>query len=108
MTAKGSSADSHTAYDLGFISHADLTQLDPGLKHRCKILYQFTEVDTSVCCKIEENLIVIKGILYIDQFHLQLMLADLLLTDFEGILLFLAVCFLAGNVFLICHTNDCF
>ena len=51
VTAQRSSTDTDTAADLGLI--ADLAQLDTGLEHTCQILDQFTEVDTSVCCKIE-------------------------------------------------------
>ena len=74
MAAQRPSTDADTTADLCLITDTNLTQLDTGLEHTCQILYQFAEVDTSVCCKIEENLIVIKGILYIDQFHLQTML----------------------------------
>ena len=53
MAAQRSSTDTDTAADLGLIPDTDLAQLDTGLEHTCQILDQFTEVDTSVCCKIE-------------------------------------------------------
>ena len=105
MAAKRSSADPDPTHDLCLITDAYLAQLDPGLKYRSKILYQLSEIDSSVCRKIKQDLIVIEGILYINQLHLQLMLADLFLTDFKSILFLFAVCFLAGNILFICRAN---
>ena len=53
VATQRSSTDTDTATDLGLIADTDLAQLDTGLEHTCQILDQFTEVDTSVCCKIE-------------------------------------------------------
>ena len=60
------------------VPDAYLTKLDPGLKYRCQILYQLTEINPSICGKIKQNLVIIEGILHIDQLHFQIGLAYLL------------------------------
>ena len=92
MAAKPPPADTDPSQDFGFIPHADLTQFDPRLKHTCQILYQLPEVDPSVCCKIKQHFIVIKGIFRINELHVQPMLADFFLADTEGFFFLPFIC----------------
>ena len=78
MAAQRPSTDTDSAYDLGFVPDAYLTKLDPGLKYRRQILYQLTEINPSICGKIKQNLVIIEGILHVDQLHFQIVLAYLL------------------------------
>ena len=98
MTAKLSSTDPHTAYDLGLIADTDLAKLDPGLEYRRQILYQLTEIDPSVCGKIEKYFIVIKRVLCINELHLQLMLVDLFQTDTKSFFFLLLISLGSGMV----------
>src|SRR5699024_2731794 len=96
--AQRPSADSHSAEDLCLITHTNLAQFDTRLKHSRQILDQLTKIDSSVCRKIKEHLVVVKGILRIDQLHLQLMGTDFFLADFKGFLFFSAVCLFLGVI----------
>src|SRR5699024_11456821 len=86
MAAQLSAADSNPSKDFGFISHTDLPKFDPGLKHSRQILYQFSEVNPSVCCKVKQDFIIIKCILYIDKLHFQSMFPYFFLTDLVSFL----------------------
>ena len=103
MTAERPSADTDSADDFCFIPDTDLPQLDSCLENTRQILYQLSEIDTPVRCKIKENLVIVKGIFRVDELHLQLMLADLLETDPEGILLLELVICLLLYIPLVCN-----
>ncbi len=95
MTAKRPPADTNTAHDLRLIPDADLPQFNPGLEHTGQILHQFPEINATVRRKIKQNLIVVKGILRINELHIQLMLFDLFKAYAEGILfLYFVICLL--------------
>ena len=90
MTAKLSSTDTDSTAHFRFIPHSDLPKLDPGTEDGCQILYQLTEIHTSVRGKVKHDLIVIKCIFCGNELHFQVMLTDLLNTDFvrpSGLLL---------------------
>ena len=105
MAAQRSSADADTTHDLGLVSHTYLAQLYTGLKYTCKVLYQLSEVNSSVCCEIEQHLIIVKGIFRIDQLHFQVVLFDLFLADLKCFFFFLFVFCLNGTVLIRCHTD---
>ena len=106
MTAKRPSTNTNTAKDLRLITDTDLTKLDPGLKHRRQILNQLPEINTAIRCKIKQYLVIIKGILRIDQLHLKPMLTDLLLADLKSLFLLPAVLSLMVLVLLRCNTEN--
>ena len=91
MTAQHPSADSHAAHNLRLIPHPYLAQLDPGAEDAGQILHQLPEVDAPVRGKIKQHFIIVKCILRVNQLHLQVVLLDLLLADFNRLLLLLAV-----------------
>ena len=103
MTAKRSAADADSAQNLRLVAHADLAQLDSGLKHACKVFYQLAEIHPSVRRKIEQNLIVVKGIFRIDQLHFQTVLADLFLTDLKRFFFFCLICRLPAASSSLCR-----
>ena len=107
MTAQRPSTDTDSTYDLGFVPDTYLTQLDPGLKYRRQILYQLTEINPSICGKIKQNLVIIEGILHIDQLHLKTVLANFFLADPERLFLFDFIIFFSCLIILICHANHC-
>ena len=59
MTAQRTAADTDTTENLRLISHTDLTQFDTCLEDRCQIFYQFPEIDSSVCGKIKQDLVIV-------------------------------------------------
>ena len=63
MAAQRAAADTDTSENLRLISHTDLTQFDTCLEDRCQIFYQFPEIDSSVCGKIKQDLVIVKRIL---------------------------------------------
>ena len=65
MTAERSAAYSNTSHHLGLIPDTDLTKLDSRAEYRCQILYELPEVNSAVCCKVEQQLVSVKGILCI-------------------------------------------
>ena len=69
MTAKRSAADANASYNFRLVPDANLAKLNPGLKYGCKILYQLTEIDSSICRKIKKDLVIIKCVFHIDKFH---------------------------------------
>ena len=76
-------------YDVGIggvVADAYLPQLDSCAEHRSQILYQLTEVNASIRRKIKQKLIIVKGVLRIDQLHFQSMLCDFFLADGKGLL----------------------
>ena len=91
MTAQRPAAYSHASHDLCLIPDSYLTQLDSGLEDCRKIFHQISEVDPSVGCEIEQNLVVVKGILHIDELHLQIMFFNLFQTDLKGLFFFFLV-----------------
>ena len=105
MTAQRSSADTDSSHDLSLISHTYLAQLDAGLKYTCKILYQLSEVNSSICRKIKQHLIIIECIFRIDQFHFQVVFFDLFLADLKCFFFFLFIFCLNGAVLICCHTD---
>ena len=98
MTAQRSAADADSAQNLRLVAHADLAQLDPRFENTCKILYQLSEIHSSVCRKIKQNLIVVKGIFRIDQLHFQTVLVDLFLTDLKRFFFF---CLISGFLLVV-------
>ena len=88
MAAQRTSANTDSSHQFRLVAHTDLPQLDPCAEHACQILHQLSEVDSSIRRKIEQYLVVVKSILGIDQFHLQSVTADLLLTDLKCLPLF--------------------
>ena len=97
MTAEGSSTDTITTYYLGLVSDTDLSELNSCLKYCRKIFYQLSEIDSSISCKVKQNLVVIKSIFRIDKLHLKIVLFYLLKTNLEGLFLF----FLIGLLLLV-------
>ena len=108
MAAQRAAADTDTSENLRLISHTDLTQLNTCFEDRRQILYQFTKVDSSVCGKIKENLVVVKGIFHIDQLHLQLMRTDFLDTDLICFFLFFTITLFFGIILLCSHADHIF
>ena len=98
VTAKHSAADADSAQNLRLVAHADLAQLDSRFKNACKVFYQLAEIHTSVRRKIEQNLIVVKGIFRIDQLHFQTVLADFFLTDLKRFFFF---CLISGFLLVV-------
>ncbi len=88
MAAQRSPTDTNASHNLGFVPHADLAQFNTGPEYSCQILYQFPEIDSSIRRKIEQHLVIVKGILRIDQLHFQSMLLNLLQTDVKSFLFF--------------------
>ena len=105
MAAQRAAAYADPPHNLGFVPDADLAQLDSGLEYAGQILYQLPEINPSVRCKIKENLIVVKGILCVDQLHLQAMIPDFVQTNPKRFLLLLPVCGFLLDIPLICKTN---
>ena len=83
MTAEASAADTDTAHDLRLITDTNLAQFDTCLEYRSQILYQLTEINSSVCCKVKKDFIVVKCIFRINQLHLKTMLPDLFKTNLK-------------------------
>ena len=107
MAAKLSSADPDSSADLRLISYTDLAKFDPGTEYRCQILYQFTEINSSVCGKVKQHFIVVKGIFCIDQLHLQSMLVDLFQTNLKCFFFFFAILFFYTAVILCRQADHC-
>ena len=100
MTAQWSSTDTDAAQNLCLIPDADLPQLDTGTEHAGQILYQLAEIDASVRGKIKQYLVIIKGILCLDQLHFQSVLFNLFLADLKRLFFLEAVGRLPGIVLL--------
>ena len=105
MTAENPAAASQTAQKLGGVANADLAQLYPGAELACQILDQLTEVHTSVCGKIEYDLVPVEGVFNIYKLHIQSPCADLLLCNGDGYLFFFTVLRIYCIVFFCCHTD---
>ena len=108
MTAKCASANTDTAANLCLVPDTNLAQLDTGAEHASQIFYQLTEINSSICSKIEKKFIVIKGILCRNQLHFQTMFRNLLQTDTVGLLFLLSVFHLCFFILLCRRTNDFF
>ena len=91
MAAKRSSANAVATDYLGLVPDTDLPELYPGLKYSRQVFYQFSEVDPAVSCKVEEDLVVVKGIFCIDELHIKVVLLDLFKTNLKGLFLFFPV-----------------
>ena len=105
MTAQRPSADADSSHNLCLIPHANLTQFNPGLKHAGQVLYKLPEINPAVCSKVKQHLIIIKGVLCINQLHFQLMLADLFLADLKRLSLLLLIPGFYRPVLLCRHTD---
>ena len=106
MTAERSAADSDAAHHLGLIPDTNLAKLDSRAEYRCQVLYQLTEVNSAVRCKVKQQLVPVKGILCIHQLHLKAMLDDFLLADGKCLFFLFLI---SLNRFLIlvgCHSDD--
>ena len=55
------------------------------------VVLEFTEIDSSVCRKIKQHLIIVEGILRVNELHTKVVLLDLLNADLEGLFFFLLV-----------------
>ena len=108
MAAKRSAADANSAEDLCLIADTDLAKLDSRLKDSRQILYQLTEINSSVGGKVKQHLVIVKRILCIDQLHLQVVRPDLLLADFKRFFFFLAVALLPRIILRRCNADDFF
>ena len=108
VAAQGPAAASDPAEQLGFIPHADLAQLNPGLENAGKILHQFTEIDTPVCRKIKEHFTVVKCILRPDELHIQPALPDLLPADPVRLFFMFMVLPVAKIILFRRHANNIF
>lgn len=86
MAAKRTSANSDSSQNFRLIPNTNLTKFDSGLKNRRQILYQLTEVNSSVCREIKQNFVVIKGVFHIYQFHIQAVFSDFFQTDTKSFL----------------------
>ena len=87
MTAKRTAADAIASQHLRLITYAHLSKLDPRTEDRREILHERAEIYTPIRRKVKQYLTAVEGILYIDQLHLEIMLANLLLTDLICLLL---------------------
>ena len=105
IAAQRSSADADTAQDLGLITDTDLPKLNTGLEHRCQIFHQFTEINSSVSGKVKQHFVIIKGVLCIDELHLQPMLLDLFLADLKCFFFFFLIGCCLLVILLCCHTD---
>ena len=106
MAAKLSSTDSDSSADLRLISYTDLAKFNPGTEYRCQILYELSEVNSAVRCKVKQQLVSVKGILCIHQLHLKSVLDDFLLADGKCLFFLFLI---SLNRFLIlvgCHSDD--
>ena len=108
MAAKRSSADTDTSQNLCLIPDTDLAKFDSGTENSCQILYQLTEINSSVCCKIKQYFIIIKSIFHINELHFQLVFADLFQTDFKSFFFFLFILLCLSGILLRCHPHDRF
>ena len=106
MTAQWPSTNTDSTTDLGLISHADLTKFNTGAEHTSQIFYQFPEINSSICCKIKKQFIVVKCIFCIDQFHLKSMLVDLFITDLICFFFLFTVLCLRLFVLFGCHSQN--
>ena len=106
IAAQGSAAHTHSTHELCLVSNTDLTQLNAGAEHRRQILYQLAEVYAARGGEVKEELGVVKGILSVDELHVQLVGGDLLGADAEGTLLQLLVCLMVLAVDLGCQTEN--
>ena len=106
MTAEASATDTDTAHDLRLITDTNLAQFDTCLEYRSQILHQLTEINSSVCCKVKKDFIVVKCIFRINQLHLQFVLGNLLKADLKCVFLFLFILAFNLIVFRCCKTND--
>ena len=93
MTAERSSAYSVATDYLGLISYTDLSELDPSLEYSRKVFYQLSEIDPAVGSKVKEDLVVVECILCIYEFHLKVVLLDLLKADLKCFFFFFTVFF---------------
>ena len=75
------------------IPHPDLTELDPRAEHSRQVFYQLSEIDAPIRSKIEQDLIPVKCILYVNQLHFQIVFADLFKADFKRLFFFSAYFF---------------
>ena len=71
-TAEGSAAHGDPADDSGLVSHADLTQFDPGIEFLRKLFHQFPEVHAAFCAELNGDQFAIESIMTVDQFHGQI------------------------------------
>ena len=106
MTAEGSAAYTYTPENLGFVAYTNLAKLDTGLENGGEILNKITEVNTPVCRKIEQHLIIVKGILAFDKLHFETVLCDFLEADPEGFLLLNTVLLLVLNILRRCLSHN--
>jgi len=106
--AYDASADADSAYGFRLIPHAYLTKLDSCLEHRSKVFDKIPEIDSGVRDKIKKNFVAVKGILYVDQLHLQAMLFDLFAADSECVFLFYCIFVMKPNVFFRRNANHVF
>ena len=108
VAAQRTSASADAAHHLGFVTDTNLTQFNTHLKHTCQILYQFTEVYTAVCSKVENNLAVIKGVFHVNQLHNQTMLVDFFLAKLQRPFFLLYVFLMFFIIFRRSDTDDFF
>ena len=106
VTAELPSTYADSANHLGLIADTDLSELYSCLEHRCQILYQLSEIDSPVCCEVEQHLIVVKCILSLNELHVQLMLCDLLKTYAKCSLALLLVILVSSGVILCGNSYD--
>ena len=105
MAAQRTTTDTNTTQNLSLITYTDLTKFDSCLKYRSQILNQLSKVNSSVCGKIKQNLIIIKGIFCINQFHVQLMLPNLFQTNLKGFFFLYLIGSLLLHISLCCHAK---
>ncbi len=60
---------------LGFVTHADLLELDAGVELAGHVAHQLAEVHPSVGPEVEDDLLAAQDVLDLDDAHLQLVLA---------------------------------
>ena len=106
MAAQLPATDTDTANHLRLITNTDLTELDPCLEYRCQILYQFTEINSSICNKVEQYFIIVKCILGLDQLHIKLMFCNLLFTDSKCLLALFFIIFVSFLIFISSYSYD--
>ena len=65
MAAQRTAADTDAAHDLCLVADANLTEFNSRLEYGCQILYQLAEVNSPVRCEVEQDLVIVEGVLYV-------------------------------------------
>ena len=87
VAAQRPAAAPDAAEQLRLVADADLPELDARAENAGQVLHELAEINPSVGREIEENLAVVKGVLRLDELHVEPSCGDLLLADAESFFL---------------------